>query len=303
MKLLKYLLITLAMVSLFCCGKDDDNGSEGENPTVENGFIIGDEVITSFEAIAYKSTNGILIKIDFNTEDELYIICADVAEQAYTFTTDLSFDTQTEAFAISTNNFLSSSSSAGTISLLSVGESLDIEFDIDFGLLTSLKDGKISNIKIEEQSFIDFSQISPVDANGAVLGLGDETDWQVRESWNHLEKILFPSFPFLSVNLTDTIELLPGYPNPCLDVFSFSFMSNRAVQKIHYVFVNDNFEVLHQGIIESDSFDVGFNTVNYNLEATTALTSIPAGQYFRQYYIIETENSQLIGHGDLLKNE
>lgn len=300
MKNLKFLFLSILLLSIAACGKDDDDGS-GERMT--DSFSFGDTKVENFETRAFKSNDGLLITIDFGQEDRLTIVCADTLSGTYSLERSLKFETNQSAFILLSGS-IEGATSDGIINIDIVDEdSLFVTFDVAFASTQMLKESKVNKVKIQNQPFVDFTQISPTDDNGGAIGNKDESDWKSDDVWIDLERALFRGTGILDINTSDTLEVYSAYPNPLLNNFFFSFRANQVVQKIYIVLVNSNFEIIHEGTIDTGVFGVGFNNILFSSQNVPALDAIEADEYFRMYYVIEFENSTFRGHGDLVKFE
>ncbi len=162
-----------------------------------------------------------------------------------------------------------------------------------FLLFTSCEDKEVTEPAIENPMIytLDINDITPTDANGALLGNPDNTDWTLDEEWSGVIESLFDDHDDYDYDcsLANDINIYPAYPNPGNGIFSLS-MQIPEDSKVSFEFVNKYATSLN----EINDITSGPLTIN-------AQQFVPDQDSFvRVYYLLSTsDNCGFRGHGDI----
>lgn len=144
---------------------------------------------------------------------------------------------------------------------------------------------------------IDFSEITPTDETGALIGQADTTDWTYDAAWTSRETALM-TFNDTALNSSDSvmgaIAVSPAFPNANDGLFIVGIEPERQC-KLKYVFVNSDFNVLNYGIRKLNG---GPTFYAFDFRSNTAFDK---GANYRMYYGFYNSKDSLYykGHGDI----
>jgi|GEM_PF-1610955 len=152
-------------------------------------------------------------------------------------------------------------------------------------------EGPPNDIEDPQVFTFDLSEITPTDANGALLGNPDETDWTLDEEWPEIIQDLFEDYNSYEHTCPASNDLIiyPAYPNPGSGVFSIS-MERPTDSTFDLLLVNQF------GAILGESLDITGNNISISTEQL-----VPEQDSFvRVYYRLTTiDNCAFLGHGDI----
>lgn len=138
---------------------------------------------------------------------------------------------------------------------------------------------------------LDINDITPTEANGALLGNPDVTDWTLNDVWPEVIENLFEDYSDYDFSCTPNNDLtvFPAYPNPGNGIFSI-IVQKPAEAKVSFEFVNQYGTALNEikGVTE---FPVTIAANQFVPEQDS---------FVRVYYIVSTsDNCGFKGHGDI----
>jgi len=152
-------------------------------------------------------------------------------------------------------------------------------------------EGPPNDIEDPQVFTFDLSEITPTDANGALLGNPDETDWTLDEEWPETIQDLFEDYDSYEHTCPTPSDLIifPAYPNPGTGVFSIA-MQRPSDSTCDFIMV-DQF-----GSSLLEILNISGNNIPINTEQI-----VPEQDSFvRVYYLLRTiDNCAYRGHGDV----
>ena len=139
-----------------------------------------------------------------------------------------------------------------------------------------------------------FTGYTSTDEVGYPMGLTDNSDWTLDDSWSTIEKELFNDYNSYNDDCTldSNIKIRPGYPNAASDVFSISLVKDSTI-KFKIRLVNQKFETL----ASLDS--LSHNSIAFDVSEPRSNSE----SMLRVYYMFIKESNCLYkGHGDIKLN-
>ncbi len=168
---------------------------------------------------------------------------------------------------------------------MKVRNSIVIIFVFVFSFFSCEKDKEQKN----SDSTIYFTGISKKDFEGNSLSEPDETDWRFDDEWTTKEEDLFTET--YSCSNQECLTNIVVYPNPFQNRFILNLSDLPNSSRLAIRLVNKNFDVL----FEHDSIEGIVSIMPPNISGYDTL---------RLYYkLIDSENYEFKGHGDILVQE
>jgi hypothetical protein len=134
------------------------------------------------------------------------------------------------------------------------------------------------------------------DALGNIMSVEDPGDWTFDDSWKQKETDIFDNIPSedLSGSSMGSITIYPGFPNPCVNQFSFHINSSTKCE-MRIAIVDKDRDKLVAETVEVKS---GGNMYYFTLPSE----SFKSGTLYRVYYVFDAEGHLMFkkGHGDIM---
>lgn len=269
------MLFASILVLTISCEKDKPSSDDKSS----TNFKIGDNTHVASRTNLYITGFGKIVET-FSEDFQLVIILSDNLSTSFFITDTLKAENVGAARCILkiANEYYFSS--AGNIVLDSDNKTGNMEISFDN---INLNNGKLYIDSVITRPYIDFTKITATDEQGVQMNSGDENDWIIRNEFQLVERLIFnhkSEFLFKDIKIFE-------YPNPTRGIFHLHIDITQE-EIIDLFLVNENFEIEKKFIqMQSGNIAILLGNPDY------------AGNYYRLYYKIYSDNGKYYGSGDL----
>ncbi|MCB0662572.1 MAG: hypothetical protein KDC24_07525 [Saprospiraceae bacterium] len=294
-KLFPLFLISLVFFS-WSCEKE-----EAHDPVLVNGFQVNEESFSFVPMTSYKTEYGVLHAFEAAPGVNLWIVLSNEGADYYEFGAEVRasdtsiIDGTAKAYAVLEYDEYTYRSISGGLFLFNDDGVNEGSFEIQFPDGLSITNGSLRENNIAARPCKMFKDVLLTDENGLPLNNASNA-WQTNEEWTSLEWSFFPS-AYGNLISGEEIKMQGAFPNPFNDIFMLGLSADKTPD-LYFVIVNDNFETIldYKNVFPMEA---GQNALTLNANTMYGLTR---DDTFRLYYIIQTEDGYIKGHGDIMRN-